>query len=71
MKRDLIEDTKEFQEAMIKIQPQLDELNEQLDKQGYGLGSCYIYWARKKALLKELDIDWKTPAECNSDIIFD
>lgn len=71
MKRDPIENTEEFQKVMKKIQPELDRLNESLDKQGLQLGSCHIYWARKKELLKNHGIDWKTPAECNPYIRFD
>lgn len=71
MHRDPIEDTKEFKEAMKRIQPELDILNQQLDEQRYGLGSCHIYWTRKKQLLKALGIDWKTPQECNPHVIFD
>lgn len=71
MKRDPIEDSEVFLQAMTKIQPELDSLMENLDRQGYGLGSCHIYWERKKQLLREHGIDWKTPAECNPDILFD
>ena len=36
------------------------------------MGLCYIVWARKKQLLKEMyNIDWKTPAELNPGICFD
>lgn len=45
-------------------------LNEEFkDQNGYGLSK--IYWARKKQLLKENGIDWKTPAELNRDIVFE
>lgn len=71
MKKDPIEDSKEFRKALKKIQPQLEILSQQLNEDGYGLGSCHRYWARKKELLKAQGIDWKTPAECNSSIIFD
>ncbi|MGF7059642.1 hypothetical protein [Brassicibacter mesophilus] len=71
MKRDPIESTEVFQKVIKKIQPELDRLNESLDKQGYGLGSCHIYWSRKKQMLKGYGIDWKTPAECNPYILFD
>lgn len=49
MKRDPIEDTEVFLQAMTKIQPELDSLMENLDRQGYGLGSCHIYWERKNS----------------------
>ncbi len=71
MERDPIENTEKFQDAMRKIQPQLDELNSELDRQGYGMSRCHIYWARKKELLKNHGVDWKTPSECNPHVIFD
>ncbi len=66
---DPIENTEEYKEAMKKIQPELDRLIESLE--GYGLGSCHVFWNKKKSLLKEQGIDWETPAECNPDIRFD
>lgn len=71
MKRDPIEQTPEFQEALKIIQPELDELNKQLEEQCKILGSCHQYWSRKKDLLKSVGIDWHSPAECNPHIIFD
>lgn len=71
MKKDPIENTEEFKDAMEIIQPQLDLLSQKLDSQGLYMGSCHVYWARKKELLKELGIDWKTPQECNPYTMFD
>lgn len=71
MKRDPIEGTKEYKEAIEKIQAELDELNDELDRQGYGMGRCHKYWAKKKELLKQVGIDWLSPAECNPYIMFD
>lgn len=70
LKRDPIEQTTEFQEALKIIQPELEELSEQLEKLGR-MGSCHVYWSRKKKLLKSVGIDWRSPAECNPNIIFD
>ncbi len=52
------------------------KVNEILDKEFANdkskMGKCYIIWARKKQLLKEIyNIDWKTPAELNPGIMFD
>jgi hypothetical protein len=69
VKRDPIEETQEFAEALKKIQPQLDKINAELEE--IGMGRCHTYWARKKELLKSVGIDWKSPAECNPYIIFD
>ncbi|NLK27742.1 MAG: hypothetical protein GX306_05295 [Clostridiales bacterium] len=71
MKVDPIENTIEFKKALEKIQAELDELNEKLDKQGYRMGRCHIYWAKKKELLRREGIEWLTPQECNPDIRFD
>jgi len=71
MKRDPIEETQEFKNALKEIQSELERLNRELDERGVHMGSCHIYWARKKELLKALGIDWKTPAECNPYVMFD
>lgn len=37
-----------------------------------GLGYCHAFWEAKKNVLKEKhDIDWKSPAERNPDVLFD
>lgn len=36
------------------------------------LGYCHLIWCKRKRILKEkYNIDWKTPAEMNPDVIFD
>ncbi len=36
------------------------------------LGWCHIVWDRQKRILKEkYNLDWKTPAEMNTDTLFD
>lgn len=55
------------------------EVEEEVDRQiemehanvPKGLGYCHMYWARKKALLKEKGYDWKSPAEQHPNILFD
>ncbi|MBQ4558127.1 MAG: hypothetical protein IJA61_01975 [Clostridia bacterium] len=47
-------------------------IQEELKNSETGLGSCHSIWDRRKQLLKDMyNIDWKTPAELNPDIIFD
>lgn len=47
-------------------------LEEEFKNVSQEMGLCYIIWARKKQLLKELyNIDWKTPGELNPGINFD
>ena len=65
--RDDIENSTAYAEAMAIIQPILDR-----EFGGsYHMGMCHGLWQRKKELLKEMGIDWKTPAETNPDVIFD
>lgn len=71
MQRDPIEQTKEYKAALKIIQPELDDFEKQLDAQGMRLGSCHIYWSKKKQLLKSMGIDWQSPSECNPYIKFD
>jgi hypothetical protein len=71
MEKDPIEDTQEYKDALKKIRPELDLLDKELEERKIVIGSCHIYWARKKDLLKMYGIDWKTPAECNPNVVFD
>ena len=66
--RDMVETTAAYQEAMKEIQPQLET---EFAPNKHKLGLCHQIWARKKQLLAERGIDWKTPAEINPDIQFD
>lgn len=68
MLKDPIELTKEFEEAMTKVQPILDK---EFPMNEWGMGTCHRYWYRKKELLKELGIEWKSPSEMNPDARFD
>lgn len=68
---DEIEEKEEFK----KILPLVEKLTElQLEKKGINPDTpnyIVIYWNVKKSILKEnFDIDWKTPEELNSDILF-
>jgi len=71
LKIDHIEETEEYTRAMNGIQYRLDEIDEELDANGIGMGRCHIYWEKKKELLRRRGIDWKTPAEMNPDTLFD
>lgn len=68
MLRDSIESTQAYIEAMRHIKPILDD---EFPKDDVVMGTCHRYWARKKELLKQRGIDWKSPSEMNPDIIFD
>jgi len=68
MLRDPVEKTKEYEEAMKKIDPILDK---EFPKDQVVMGSCHRYWARKRDLLKTAGIEWKSPAEMNPNIRFD
>ena len=68
MLRDPIEKTKEYDEAMKKVQPILDK-EFPADKMYFGM--CHAVWARKTELLKEQGIEWKSPAVMNPFIMFD
>ena len=67
MRRDSIEETVAYKAAMARIQPMLDKEFENNNV----FGTCHRYWWRKKELLREKGIDWKSPAEMNPDIRFD
>ena len=55
-----------------KIRKELEKELSELMKDCTGLGSCHVYWANKKIILREkYGIDWKSPAELNPFIHFD
>lgn len=63
LKRDPIENTIEYKEAMKEIQPILDSLPEWVSHAGYS--------KKKQELLAEKGIVWKTLNEMNPDVIID
>lgn len=68
MIRDSVEETVEYKQIEEKLEK---ELSEQM-KKITGLGSCHIYWSKKKRILKEkYGIDWNSPSELNPHICFD
>lgn len=66
--KDSVEKTEEYRRVMEEIQPVLDK---EFPKEDYRMGICHRIWMRKKRLLAQSGIDWKTPAEMNPDVIFD
>ena len=67
LKRDPVELTDDYLNV-------IDEVEEILDKEEtkyHGLGSCFKYWARKKAELEKRGVDWNTPEEMNPNVMFD
>lgn len=65
--RDIIKKAdKEAEEVLRK------EWGANYEKSSKQLGYCYSIWGEKQKILKEkYNIDWKTPAEMNPDILFD
>jgi hypothetical protein len=48
------------------------QVEEELRDYPKGLGYCHTYWKTKKRIMKEqYQLDWKSPAELNSNTIFD
>ena len=67
LKVDPVEVSREYQGA-------IDEVEKKLDEEfgtGTKMGKCHAVWARKKALLAEHDVQWRSPAELYPDINFD
>lgn len=71
VKYDLVEDSEEYKKIEEELEKKINILTKVNDNQK-GLGYCHIYWEYKKMILKrDYNIDWKSPAELNPDIIFD
>lgn len=60
-------------EKFEQIQDELEELLEERVGSVKGrLGGCRVYWACKKRILKEkYDIEWRSPKELYSQVMFD
>ena len=68
LKKDPVEWTKEF-EAVVDEAEHRAYL--QLKGVPRGMGFCFEYWAARRAALKELGIEWRTPHEMNPRVMFD
>jgi hypothetical protein len=68
MNYDPVEDTEEYKKVIKKVEK---ELERQMKDWPQGLGQCHIYWNLKKRLLAEYGVNWRSPSECNTHIIFD
>ena len=55
----------------IQIEEDVEKIIEkEHEKLPKGLGYCYVFWNRKKELLKEKGYDWSSPADQNKHIIY-
>lgn len=67
LKVDPVEVKREYQGAIDEVERKLDEeFGTEIKK-----GMCHSIWARKKQLLAEHGVEWRTPAELYPDAIFD
>ncbi len=73
---DAVELTLEYQRISDEMEKEVGvELTNYLDEHGLSkesMGICHIYWSIKKQILKEkYGIEWQSPADLNSQVIFD
>lgn len=72
IKHDPIEDTEEYKNIADELEKKIEARMAFDNVPLRGLGTCHIYWIYKKEILKnDYNIDWESPAELNSDVIFD
>jgi hypothetical protein len=66
-------DAMQFDPRYEPIMREVDKLiEEQLKREGVeGLGTCHTFWGRKKKMLLEKGLDWKSPTELNPNTIYD
>ena len=68
LKHDPFEDTREYE----LIKEELDALIKQEIGEGGYMGYCHRYWGAKKRILKEkYGVEWSSPSELNSQVMFD
>lgn len=66
---DPVEDMEQYQRVELDVER---KTKKELEGKERGIGFCHLYWWAKKRILKEdYNIDWKTPAEMNPDARFD
>jgi len=66
---DAIEYSPAYTGVIAEVERRLAERMKAEDVQG--LGSCHVYWAFKRDLLKEKGIRWRSPSEMNPDTSYD
>lgn len=72
IKYDPVEDTEEYKNIADELEKKIEARMAFDNVPLRGLGRCHIYWRYKKEILKNYyNIDWESPAELNSDVIFD
>ncbi|MFZ5807309.1 MAG: hypothetical protein ACOY3I_08910 [Verrucomicrobiota bacterium] len=70
-KRDPIEEDPRYKTIIEKVDQDV-EASLKKDNMYGEMGSCHIFWARKKKILKErYNLDWKSPSEMNPQVEFD
>lgn len=68
IKYDIVEDTLEYKKISKELEQKIIDTIGENDMIGY----CHLYWSTKKNILKrDYNIDWKSPAELNPDVMFD
>ena len=73
---DKVEKTKEYRACVEEVEKQAEiearKNMRELTGKEWGIGYCHMFWIAKKKILKEkYNIDWRSPAEMNPEIIYD
>jgi len=71
LRTDPIEETAEYKTAIRQINQKLSAYAEELERGSRGFGNNRAFWNKKKELLAECGVDWKTPKEMNKGVHFD
>lgn len=70
IKNDKVELTEEYKKVIDEVNEKIEKFREENNVRG--MGSCHIIWRKKKEILKnDYNIDWMSPGELNTDIMFD
>jgi hypothetical protein len=70
-RHDPIEDNPAFQEAFKLASEQATKKLAELGFFKGTMGYCHAHWAHTKNALREMGIEWRTPAEMNPGVCFD
>ena len=68
LKFDDVERSEKWEEIIYSVEK---VCGEQMDGDLQGMGFCHEYWKLKADVLKQFGIEWKNPAQCNPNCLFD
>lgn len=72
IKYDPLEDTEEYKNIADELERKIESYMRLNSISMTSLGACHKYWGiKKEILIRDYNMDWKSPEELNEDVMFD